>query len=166
MDFMPCSHVRSMMALNGDKSSITKNCMFRITGLAWTGSMISPRKVVKAPLNPDSIRPRFSRADGGNSICLNADICNRSIELLGSTKICLTSKLLIPNVRMRASWCGCNTRLRSTGGNVITPFIGCMPPSANPGWMELTCSGTEAAQSNFCLFRLALYLSSMGPSWI
>ena len=100
---MPCSHVRPMMALNEDKSSITKNCMFRITGSAWTGNMISPREVVEAPLNPDSIRPRFSRADGGNSFCLNADICNRSTELLGSTNICLTSKSLIPNVRMRAS---------------------------------------------------------------
>lgn len=100
---MSCNHVRPMMALNGDKSSTTKNCTFRITGLALLGSMISPKEVVEAPLNPDSTHPRFSRVDGGNPICLYTDICNRSIELLGSTKIRLTSKSLTPNVRKRAS---------------------------------------------------------------
>lgn len=100
---MSCSHVRPMMALNGDKSSIIENCTFRITGLTLMGSMISPKEVVEAPLNPDSTCPRFSRVDGGNPICLNTDICNKSTELPGSTKIRLTSKSLTPNVRKRAS---------------------------------------------------------------
>ena len=91
------------MALNGDRFSTTENCTFRITGPTWTGNTISPREVVEALLNPDSIHTGFSKADGGNSICLNADIYNRSVKLSGSTKICLTSRSLIPSVRMRAS---------------------------------------------------------------
>ena len=100
---MSCSHVRPMMALNGDKSSTIKNCTFRIIGPTWTGNMTSPRDVVETPLNPNTIRLGFSRADDGNPICLNADIYNRSTELLGSIKIRLTSKSLIPSVRMRVS---------------------------------------------------------------
>ena len=72
-----------MMALKGDKSSTTKNCTFRIIGQAWTGSTTSPKEVVEAPLNPDSIHPGFCKANGGNPICLNADVCNRSVELPG-----------------------------------------------------------------------------------
>ena len=98
---MPCIHVRPMMPLNGDRSSTTENCTFRITGPTWTGRMISPRDVVEVPLNPDSIHPGFSKVDGGNPIYLNVDICNRSAELPGSTKIRLTSKSSIPTVRMR-----------------------------------------------------------------
>ena len=90
------------MPLNGDRSSTTENYTFRITGPAWTGSMISPREVVEVPLNPDSIHPGFSKV-GGNPIYLNVDICNRSAKLPGSTKIRLTSKSSIPSVRMRAS---------------------------------------------------------------
>lgn len=86
-----------MMALNKDRSSTTKNCTFRITGSAWTGSMISPREVIEDPLNLDSIHLRFSGDDGGNPIYLNATICNRS------TRIFLTLKSLIPSVRMRVS---------------------------------------------------------------
>ena len=100
---MPCSHVRPMMVLNGDKSSTTENYTFRIIGPAWTTNTISPKDVVEASLNPNSIRTGFSKADGGNSICLNADICNRSAKLFGSTKIHLTSKSLILSVRMRVS---------------------------------------------------------------
>ena len=45
---MPSSHVRPMMELNGDKSSTTKNCTFRIVGPALMGSTISPKEVVEA----------------------------------------------------------------------------------------------------------------------
>ena len=159
---MPCSHVHPMMGLKGDKSSTIENCTFWITGTTWTGSTTSPREVVETPLNPDSIRSGFSRVDGRNPICLNADICNRSIELPGSTKIRLTSKSLIPKVRIRASSWGCSTRLGSTGGKVITPSIGRMPPGGKPSWMELTCYRMEVAQSNIFLFRLELYFSSTG----
>ena len=80
---MPCSHVRPMMALKMDRSSTTENYTFWMIGLAWTGSTTSLKKVVEASLNLDSIPPGFSRADGGNPICLNANICNRSAALLG-----------------------------------------------------------------------------------
>ena len=142
---MPCSHVHPMMVLKGDKSSTTENCTLWTIGPAWTSSTTSPKEVVEALLNPDSIHLGFSRADGRNPICLNADICNRSTELPGSTKIHLTSKSLVPKVRIRASSWGCNTRLWSIGGKVITPSIGCVPPGGKPGWMEITCSCTEAA---------------------
>lgn len=125
---MPCSHVRLMMALKGNKSSMIENCTFWIIGLAWMGSTTSLKEVVEAPLNLDSIHPVFSRVDDGNLICLYADICNRSAELPGSTKICLTLKSLIPNVRIRASSWDCSTRLGSTRGMVITPSIGRVPP--------------------------------------
>ena len=159
---MPCSHMRPMMVLKGDKPSTTKNCTFKVTDLALTSNMTYPKGVVEAPLNPDSIHPRFSKADGKNPIYLNVDICNKSTELPGSTKICLTLKSLIPSVRMRTSWYGCNTRLGSTREKVIIPSIRHMPLSANLGWMELTCSHTEVARSNLCVFRLELYFSSMG----
>ena len=106
---MSCNHVRPMIVLNRDKSSTTENYTFRIIGPAWTTNTISPKEVVEASLNPNSIRTGFSKADGGNSICLNADICNRSAKLFGSTKIYLTSKSLILSVRMRVSLYGCNT---------------------------------------------------------
>ena len=92
-----------MMALNGDKFSTIENCTFKIIDPAWMGSTISPREMVEAPLNSDSIRPRFSKADGVNPIYLNANIRNKLAELPGSTKIRLTSKSLIPSVRMRTS---------------------------------------------------------------
>ena len=145
MTFNLCSHVCPMMTLKWDKSSTTENYTFWITSLAWTSSTTSPREVVKAPLNLDSIRPGFSRVDGGNPICLNADIYNKSTKLPRSTKIRLTSKSVIPNVRIRASsWC-CSTQLGSTRGNVIIPSMGRMPPLGKPIWRELTCSLTEAA---------------------
>lgn len=100
---MPCNHVHPMIALKGDKSSTTENYTFCRIGPTWTGSMTFPREVVDALLNPGSICLGFSRVDGGNPIFLKANICNRSTELLESTKIRLTSKLLIPKVRIRAS---------------------------------------------------------------
>ena len=89
---------------------------------------MSPREVVEALLNPDSIHSGFSRADGGTLICLYVDICKRSTELPGSTKILLTSKSLIPNVRIRASSCGCSTRLGFIGRKVIVLSTGRAPP--------------------------------------
>ncbi|RVW19211.1 hypothetical protein CK203_100125 [Vitis vinifera] len=60
-------------------------------------------------------------------------LLKRSTELPGSTKIHLTSKSLVPKVRIRASSWGCNTQLWSTGGKVITPSIRCVPPGGKPG---------------------------------
>ena len=154
------------MVLKGDKSSTIEKCTFWITGPAWTSSTTSPREIVEAPLNLDSIRLRFFRADGENPICLYVDSCNRLIELPGSTKICLTSKSLIPSVRIRTSLCGCSTRLGSNGGKVITPSIGRASPLGKLCWMKLTCSLTEAARSSLSLFRSELYFSSIGPLWM
>ena len=58
------SHARPIMALYRDTSLTTKNCTFRVTRLAWTGSTMSPKEVDVAQLNPDSKCPEFSRADG------------------------------------------------------------------------------------------------------
>ena len=55
------------------------------------GNMMSPKEMVEAPLNIDSIRTGFYKVDGGNPIYLNADTCNKSAELSGSTRIHLTS---------------------------------------------------------------------------
>lgn len=90
--------MRPRIALKGDKSSTTDNCTLRMTRPTWIDSMMSPRDVVEAPLNPDSIRPGFSRLEGINPICLTTDTCKRSVELLGSTRILLISKSPIPNV--------------------------------------------------------------------
>ena len=159
------SHVRPMMALKGDKSSTIENCTFWITSPAWTGSTTSPREV-EALLNPDSIRMGFSRVDGGNPICLYADICNRSVELLGLIKICLTSKSFIPNVRIRASSCGYNTWLGSIRGNVIVSSTRHAPSLGKLCWMESTYSLTKVFRSSLCLFLLELYFSSTKPPWM
>lgn len=74
-----------------------------MTGSAWIDSIMSPSDVVEAPLNSYSILPGFSRLEGMNIICLTTDTCKRFSELPGSTRILLTSKSLIPNVRMRTS---------------------------------------------------------------
>lgn len=100
---MLCSQVRPRMALKGDRYSTMKNWAFRMTGLAWIGSVISPSDVVETPLNPDNILLGFSRLDGMNHICLTINTYERSVELPGSTRILLIAKSLIPNVRMRAS---------------------------------------------------------------
>ena len=151
------------MVLKGDKSSTTENCMLRMTGPAWTGSTTSPREVVAAPLNPDKIRPGFSRLEGTIPICLITYTYKRSVELPGSTKILLTSKSPIPRDRIRVSWSGCNIRMGSTRGKMIVPSIGWALPLVNSGRMELIHSRIEAARSNLCLFRLKSYSSSMGP---
>ena len=119
MTFMLWSHVRPMMALKGEKSSTIKNCTFLVIGPTWTGNTMSPKEVVVAQLNQNSIRPGFSRTDGESPICLQADICKRLAELPGSTKTLLTSNPLIPNVGIRAFSCGCMTRLAFIGGKVI-----------------------------------------------
>ena len=151
------------MALKGDKSSTTENCTLRMTGPAWTSSTTSPREVVAAPLNPDKIRPGFSRLEGTNPIFLIIDTCKRSAELPGSTKICLTSKSPIPRNRIRASRCGCNIRMGSIGGKMIVPSMGQVLPSVNSGRMDLIHSHTEAARSSLCLFCLESYFSSRNP---
>ena len=166
MTFMPCNHTRPNMALNEDRSSTTKNCTLRVIGLTWTGNTMSPRDIVEAPLNYDNIRPGISRLEDINPICLITDTCRRSVELPESTRIRLTSKSLIPNVRIRASWCGCNIRLGSTGEKVIIPSIWWALPLVSPGRMELTCSRTEMARSNLCVFCLDLYSSSRRQPWI
>lgn len=101
--FMMCSQVCPRMALKGDKSSTTDNCTLRVTDPACIGGMMSPRDVVEAPLNLDNIIPGFSRLEGMNPICLTTDTYKRSAELPGSTRILLTFKSPIPNVRMRES---------------------------------------------------------------
>ena len=58
------------MALKEDKSSTTKNCTSYVTELACTDNTTSPREVVVAPLNPDSIRLGFCRANGRSLIYL------------------------------------------------------------------------------------------------
>lgn len=124
MTFMICNQVCPRIALKGDKSSTTDNCTLMVTRSAWIDSTMFPRDVVEAPLNLDNIRPRFSKLEGINLICLTTDTCKRSVELLGSIKILLTLKSPIPNVRMRASQWDCNTRAGSIGGKMIAPSIG------------------------------------------
>lgn len=162
MTFMLYSQVCPKMTLKGDKSSTTKNRTFRVTGPAWIGNIMSLSEVVEAPLNPNNILPGFSRLDGMNPICLTSDTCKRSTELSGSTSIIFISKSPIPNVRMRASRCGYNTRVGSIGGKTMAPSIWWKFPLANPGRMELICSRTVAARSNLYLFLLELYSSSKG----
>ena len=112
------------MALNGDRFTTNENCTLRVIGPAWTGNMMLPKDIVEALLNPDNIVLGFFRFKGINPICLITDTCKRSGELPKSTKIRLTSKSLIPNVKIRASRCGCNVQLGSTGGKMITSSIG------------------------------------------
>lgn len=160
------SHVHLIMALKGDKSSTIENCTFWVTRPTWMGNMTFPKEVVDAPLNPDNIRPGFSRVDGERPIFLYADICKRSTKLPGSVKTILTSKSLIPSVRIRASSCGHNTRLGSIGGKVIILSIRQVPLLVKLCWMEPTCSLTEATQSNLFFFSLELYFSSTRPPWM
>ena len=154
------------MALKGDKSSTTENCTLKVTGPTWTSSTASPREVVEAPLNPDRTRLGFSRLEGTSPICLTIDTCKRFAELPGSTKIHLSSKSPIPRDRIKASRCGCNICMGSTGGKMIVSSIGWVLLLVNPSRMELTRSRTEAAHSSLCLFRLESYSSSRGPPWI
>ena len=70
---MPCNQVRPRIALKGNKSSTMDNCTLRVTGPTWIDSTISPRDVFEAPLNPDSIRPGFSRLEGINLFCLTTN---------------------------------------------------------------------------------------------
>ena len=159
-------NVRPKMTLKGDKSPTIENCTLRVTGPAWTGSTMSHREVVVAPLNPNKIRPGFSKPDSSRAIWLTTDACKRSIELPGSIRIRLTSKSPISRDMIRASRCGCNIRVGSTGEKTIVPFIGWALPSVTPGRMVLTRSHTDASCNNFCLFRLELYSSSSGSPWI
>ena len=154
------------MTLKGDKSCTTENCTLRVIGPAWTNSTISPKEVVDAPLNPDKIRPGFSRPVRLCPMWLATDACIKSAELPGSTKIRRTSKSPISRDKMRASRCGCSIRVGSTGGKMIVPSMGRGPPPISPGRMELIRSRIDAARNNFCLFRLESYSSSDGPPLI
>ena len=120
------------MTLKGDKSCTTENCTLRVTGPAWTDSTISPKEVVDDPLNLDKIRPGFSRLVRLCPMWLMTDACTRSAELPGSTRMRLTSKSPISKDRMRASRCGCNIRVGSTGGKMIVPSMGQAPPPSYP----------------------------------
>ena len=150
------------MTLKGDKSYTTENCTLRVTGPTWTGSIMSPKEVVDDPLNPDRIRPGFSRPVRLCPMWLTTDACTRSTELPGSTRMRLTSKSPISRDMMRASRCGCNIRVGFTGGKMIVPSMGRGPPPVIPGRMELIRSHTDAARNNFCLFHLESYSSSNG----
>ena len=158
--------MRPKMTLKGDSSCTTENCTLRVTGPAWTGSMISPKDVVDDPLNPDKIRPGFSRPARLCPMRPTTDACTRSAELPGSTKIRRTSKSPISRDKMRASRCGCSVRVGSTGGKIIVPSMGRGPSPVRPGRMELMRSRIDAARNNFCLFRLESYSSSDGPPLI
>ena len=70
---MPCNQVRPRITLKGNKSSTMDNCTLRVTGPAWIGNTISLRDVFEAPLNPDSIRPGFSKLEGINPFCLTTN---------------------------------------------------------------------------------------------
>ena len=158
--------MRPKMTLKGDNSCTTENCTLRVTGPAWTGSTMSPKDVVEDPLNPDRIRPGFSRPVRLCPMWPTTDACTRSAELPGSTKIRRTSKSPISRDKMRASRCGCSVRVGSTGGKMIVPSMGRGPPPVSPGRMELMRSRIDAARNNFCLFRLKSYSSSDGPPLI
>ena len=126
------------------------------------GNTTSPRDIVVTLLNPNNIHLECSKAISRSPICFYVDIYKRSTELLGSTKILLTSNPLIPSVRTKVSSCGCSTRLQFTG--VIISSIRHAPPLGKLCWMKLTCSLTKVACNILCLFRLELYFSSTGPS--
>ena len=127
------------MTLKGDKSCTIENCTLRVTGPAWTGSIISPKEVVNAQLNPDKIRPGFSRPVRLRPMWLTTDACTRSAELLGSTRMRLTSKSPISRDRMRASRCGCSVRVGSIGGKMIVPSMGRGPDSCPIGVSADSC---------------------------
>ena len=163
------SHVHPMMALKDDKSSTTENCTFWVTGPAWTGNTTSPREVVEAPLNPNSIRPRFFMVDGGSLICLYVDIYKRSVELLGSIKICFTSKSLIPSVRIRVSSCGYSTQLGSIGGNVIISSIRRVPHLASHVGRSLPSPSRRLLVAIFVFFVwncISHWRDPHGCSWL
>ena len=120
------------MTLKGDKYCTTENCTLRVTGPAWTGSTMSPNEVVAAPLNPDKIRPGFSRPIRLRPMWLITDACKRSAELPGSTRMRLTSKSLIPRDRMRTSWCGCNIRVGVYWGENDCLIYGPGAPTSYP----------------------------------
>ena len=124
-----------------------------MTGPAWTDSVTSPSEVVEESLNPDRILLGFSRLEGMKPICLTTATCNRSAKLPGSTRILFTSMSPTPNVRMRASRCGCSIQAGSTAGKTMVSSMGRMLLLANPGRMELTCSRSEYPK------KLALLLS-------
>lgn len=152
------------MALNGGMSSTTENCTFKVTGSTWMGSMMSSNDVVEAPLNPNNIRPGFSILEGENPICLITDTCKRSVELPRSTKIRLTSKSVIPNVRIRASRCGCNIRLGSTRGKSDYLIYWAHAPTnqSEPDRAYLLSHGGSSKHSLSLSFRVIFFIEGFG----
>ncbi|RVW84097.1 hypothetical protein CK203_040606 [Vitis vinifera] len=151
----PGCHVRPKITLKGDKSCTTENCTLRVTEPAWTSNTISPKELVDASLNPDKIRPGFSRPVRLCPMWQMTDACTRSVELPESTRMRLTSKSPISRDRMRASWCGCNIQVGSTGGKMIVPSMGRGPPNyPRPDGIDTLVY--RCCPHNFCLFRTCI----------
>ena len=91
------------MQFYGLKSSITKNKTCWVTGLACTGSVISPSVVVVAPLKPERIRSTEFNISGESFIWLKEGSCNKSAALPAYTDTLCTSKSLIQRVSTSAS---------------------------------------------------------------
>ena len=64
------SYTYLIMGLYGDKFSTTKNRTFKVTKLAWTRRITSPRETVDAPLKLIKMWSRFSKAELEYLICL------------------------------------------------------------------------------------------------
>ncbi|RVX20600.1 hypothetical protein CK203_002922 [Vitis vinifera] len=107
--------------------------------------------MVDDPLNPDKIRPGFSRPARLCPIWPMTDACTRSAELPGQPRYVLHQNLLFLE-RMRASRCGCSVRVGSTGGKMIVPSMGRGPSPVRPGRMELMRSRIDARSQQFLPF--------------
>ncbi|KAL6342419.1 hypothetical protein AAG906_009092 [Vitis piasezkii] len=155
-----------LMIRRGDDFHVVQSCapQDNIEGLDRQYNI--SQEVVDAPLNPDKIRPGFSRPVRLRPMWLMTDACTRSAELPGSTRIRLMSNSPISRDRMRALRCGCNIRVGFTSGKMIVPSMGQGPALVIPGQMELMRSRTNASRNNLCLFRLESCSSSDGPPLI
>ncbi|RVX20132.1 hypothetical protein CK203_004760 [Vitis vinifera] len=100
-----------------------------------------PKDVVEDPLNPDKIRPGFSRPETVSHVATNA--CTRSPNCLGQQDT--PHRSLLSRDKMRASRCGCSVRVGSTGGKMIVPSMG-RGPLLSPGRMELMRSRIDGPQ--------------------
>ena len=102
---------------------MTKNKTRWVTGLACTGSAMSPSVVVVAPLKPKRTCPAEFNIREESFIWLNAGRCNKSAKLPGFTNALCTSKPLIQRVCTSASLWSQMTLFRFTRGNNIGPSI-------------------------------------------
>ena len=82
---------------------MTENNTCRVTGLAYTGNVMSPNVVVVAPLKPKIIRPAEFNIREECFIWLKASSCNMSAALPRSTSTLCISKPLIQRVSTSAS---------------------------------------------------------------